>query len=220
MIAMGQPNVQDNAPCAPCTNLSPCGATEAQCTDALVDLLSRCALRDQTAFVSLYEATSAKLYAIALRVLKSEHWAEEALQEACLKIWNHAGSYNESKGRPMTWMINIVRNQALDMLRKPQYREEFGNREPEPEHSTHENDPVTHTEVNDGLAQLVSYMQHLREEQRRCILLIYHQGFTPTEIARREGRPVATVKTWVRRGLITIRERMLSCDVLPAPQQP
>src|SRR3546814_9855681 len=88
----------------------------------LSQLLARCSLGDQAAFAGLYEATSAKLFGVALRILRREAWAEEALQEAYVKIWRHAESYNPERGRPMTWMINVVRNQALDLLRRGDYR--------------------------------------------------------------------------------------------------
>src|SRR5688572_19472142 len=88
----------------------------------LQDLIARCALRDQAAFVALYEATSANLYGIALRILKTRHWAEEVLQEGFVKIWQHARDYDQNRGAPMTWMINIIRNQALDLRRRADFR--------------------------------------------------------------------------------------------------
>ncbi len=206
---MSMPNIQHSEITESLDNMSlRGGATEKHAADSLLLLLSRCRRGDRSAFVSLYKATSAKLYAIALRILHSEHWAEDALQESFLKIWKHADKYNNSKGRPMTWMINIVRNQALDMLRNPQYRAEFEKREPELEPSLDDRDPETQAEVSDGVGKLISCMQQLHDGQRRIILLIYHQGYTPTEIARREGCPIGTVKTWLRRGLAEIKHQM------------
>src|SRR5262245_838656 len=91
----------------------------------LQDLVARCALRDRRAFVGRYTATSAKLLRVALRRLKRRPWAEEVLQEAYLKIWNHASTYDANRGSPMTWMINIVRNQALDRRRRADRRDDF-----------------------------------------------------------------------------------------------
>ena len=189
----------------------PSESSNEQTGDCLLQLLSRCSRGDRAAFMRLYKATSTKLYLTALGILKSEHWAEDALQEAYLKIWRHAHSYNASKSKPMTWMINVLRNQALDMLRKSQYRAEYENSETTAV-TVIEQDVSCVTEVRDGLSDLVTCMQHVREEQCRYILLVHHQGLTPTEIARREGRPVGTVKTWVRRGIDQIREQMrVSC---------
>src|SRR3546814_9006209 len=102
----------------------------------LSQLLARCSLGDQAAFAGLYEATSAKLFGVALRILRREAWAEEALQEAYVKIWRHAESYNPARGRPMTWMINVVRNQALDLLRRGDYRAREEEWDPEDRKST------------------------------------------------------------------------------------
>src|SRR5690242_1203607 len=87
--------------------------------EQLSDLLARCALRDQRAFASLYQSSSAKLFAVAVRITRRRDWAEEVLQEAFVNIWNHAESYNPTKSAPMTWMTAIVRNRALDCLRRP-----------------------------------------------------------------------------------------------------
>src|SRR3546814_13216041 len=89
----------------------------------LSQLLARCSLGDQAAFAGLYEATSAKLFGVALRILRREAWAEEALQEAYVKIWRHAESYNPARGRPLTSMNNIVRNQAPALMRRCDYRD-------------------------------------------------------------------------------------------------
>ena len=172
----------------------------------LTELLGRCALRDQEAFIELYEATSAKLFGISLRILRSEHWAEESLQEAYMKIWRAAGTYNMSRGTPMTWMINVVRNQALDVLRRSEFSVE--------EDELHEELPssitstLEHIETSDELDRLRRCLNVLREEQQQCILMIYHEGYTPTEVAKRNNLPLGTVKTWLRRGLQHLRECM------------
>src|ERR1044071_9410237 len=97
--------------------------------EKLQHLLARCALRDRAAFVELYRATSAHLNGIALRILRNRQWAEEVLQDAFVKIWHHAGDYEASRGTAMTWMINIVRNQALDLTRRVDFRAQL---DPEP----------------------------------------------------------------------------------------
>src|ERR1044072_3008522 len=97
--------------------------------ERLQHLLGRCALRDRTAFVELYRATSAHLNGIALRILRNRQWAEEVLQDAFVKIWQHAGEYEAARGAARTWMINIVRNQALDLTRRADFRAHL---DPEP----------------------------------------------------------------------------------------
>ena len=175
-------------------------------SERLGQLLSRCALGDQAAFADLYEATSAKLFGIAFRILKREAWAEEALQEAYMKIWRYADSYNPGRGRPMTWMINVVRNQSLDLLRKADYRATEEEWSPEKDGRMSGHNPGAQAETSEELKRLMHCLSGLTPEQRDCILLSYHQGYTPREVAERIQRPVGTVKTWIRRGLIKVRE--------------
>lgn len=174
--------------------------------DHLQHLLSRCSLGDQAAFGELYEATSAKLFGIALRILRREAWAEEALQEAYVKIWRHAESYNPGRGRPMTWMINVVRNQSLDLLRRADYRVGEDEWTADKDQRTSADNPAAQAETSQEMQHVLGCLGNLGEEQRDCILLSYHQGMTPTEVAARLKRPVGTVKTWIRRGLIKVRE--------------
>ncbi|GAB4392373.1 MAG: sigma-70 family RNA polymerase sigma factor [Kiloniellaceae bacterium] len=169
-------------------------------------MLSRCSLGDQAAFAQLYEATSAKLFGVALRILRREAWAEEALQEAFVKIWRHAGSYNPGRGRPMTWMINVVRNQSLDLLRRADYRVAEDEWSAESDRRTSPDNPAAQAETSQEMQRVLGCLGNLGEEQRDCILLSYHQGMTPSEIAAQVERPVGTVKTWIRRGLIKVRE--------------
>ncbi|MDH5327189.1 MAG: sigma-70 family RNA polymerase sigma factor [Gammaproteobacteria bacterium] len=173
--------------------------------DRLLQLIAQCALKDQDAFKTLYQLTSAKLFGVALRILKQEARAEEALQEACLKIWRYAADYNVQRGRPMTWLINIVRNQSLDMLRASTSRQEADHTEWTDELE----DTVSHSgdsEADDELNRLMNCMELLNEDQQKCLLMVYHQGFTASEVSQQGKWPLGTVKTWVRRGLASIRE--------------
>jgi len=86
----------------------------------LAELLAQSALKNQRAFADLYQLTAAKLYGVALRILRRQDWAEEVLQECYVNIWNHAGDYAVQKSAPLTWMTSIVRNRCLDWLRRPQ----------------------------------------------------------------------------------------------------
>jgi RNA polymerase sigma-70 factor (ECF subfamily) len=174
----------------------------------LPDLLARCALHDRAAFAALYEATSAHLFGVALRILRTRHWAEEVLQEAFLKIWHHAPSYDPNRGAPMTWMINIVRNQAFDLKRRADVRAEIDAVPVDEALPAAGANPATEAVVSDELTRLRRCLQRLADDQQACILLVYHEGYSPAEVARRKRLPLGTVKTWVRRGLIRVRECM------------
>ncbi len=179
-------------------------------TASLQDLLARCAVRDRAAFVALYQATSANLFGVVLRILKKRHWAEEVLQEGFIKIWHHAGSYEPSRGAPMTWMMNIARNQALDLRRRAAFRAELDAAPVDDDLPAHSQDPEDETAVSADLLRLRRCLQPLAEAQRACLLLVHHEGYTPVEVARKKRLPLGTVKTWIRRGLIRVRECMQS----------
>lgn len=172
----------------------------------LTELLARCALRDRAAFTALYQATSANLFGIALRIVRRRQLAEEVLQEAFLKIWHRAASFDFSRGAPMTWMINVVRNQALDLIRRADVRAERDALPSEQMQIAADDNPAHSADVSADLVRLRRCLQQLAEDQRDCMLLVYHEGYTPAEISRKQRLPLGTVKTWVRRGLIRVRE--------------
>jgi RNA polymerase sigma-70 factor (ECF subfamily) len=135
-------------------------------------------------------------------------WAEEALQEGFVKIWQHAGDYDARRGTPMTWMINVVRNQALDTLRRADFRAQQKAAPLDEALPDGADGPAHATLVSDELARLRRCLERLGDDQRACLLLVHHEGFTPVEVARRKSLPLGTVKTWIRRGLIRVRECM------------
>lgn len=176
--------------------------------ERLQHLLARCALRDRAAFLALYEATSANLFGIALRILKKRHWAEEVLQESFVKIWQHAGGYDANRGAAMTWMINIVRNQALDLRRRADFRSQLNALPADEVLADSETGPADNVEASAQLERLRRCLQRLGEDQRATVLMVHHEGYTPNEVAQKKHIPIGTVKTWIRRGLVRLRECM------------
>lgn len=181
---------------------------EAPAPEQLSELLSRCALHDQQAFSALYRFTSAKLFAVALRITRRRDWAEEVLQEAFVNIWNHAGGYTATKSAPMTWMTAIVRNRALDWLRRP--REVEINEDQEEMLASIPDDSPGPEELLQRATEsgeLAECLKALTEEQQRSISLAFFYGLSHGELAEQMRKPLGTVKTWIRRGL----ERLKSC---------
>jgi RNA polymerase sigma-70 factor (ECF subfamily) len=184
--------------------------TRAKATDAATDLamlIARCALRDQAALLALYDATSAKLYGVILRIVQREHWAEEIMQDVYLKAWEAAGSYNTARGRAMTWLINIARNRAIDFLRGAEHSASQRSDEID-DQLTSALDPLRAADTDGAMDRLAACLRELKDGQRDCILMVYHQGYTPTEVAQRSSHPLGTVKTWIRRGLEQLRKCM------------
>lgn len=173
--------------------------------DALPGLLAACALRDRAAFAELYRATSAKLYGVALRILRREDWAEEVLQECYVSIWAHAPGYQAALAAPMTWMTSIVRNRCLDWLRRPSAEtpDEDGaiaERSPSPDPG-----PLEALERVKGAQALTRCLGVLEAQQRQAIALAFYDGLSHADIARHLRAPLGTVKTWVRRGLLRLK---------------
>ncbi len=174
--------------------------------EALLDLIARCALRDQRAFAELYRQTAGKLYGVALRILRRRDWAEEVLQESFINIWNHIAEYTPAKGAPLSWMTTIARNRALDWVRRANPEREQTDYDLLLEALPHDAPGPEETLANSRAARaLAECLRQLPASQRQSITLAYVYGLTHSELARHMREPLGTVKTWVRRGLARLR---------------
>ena len=176
--------------------------------DTLADLLERIQGSDPTALRSLYELTSSKLFGLALRILVKREWAEDVLQDSYVNIWRHAGDYQASLSAPMTWLAAIVRNRALDHLRRVR-----ANGEGEWDETLDEILPSNELDPSDALStsqearQLAHCLGRLEPEQRQAIVLAYLRDQSHTEVCASLRVPLGTAKSWIRRGL----EKLKSC---------
>jgi RNA polymerase sigma-70 factor, ECF subfamily len=171
----------------------------------LVWLLAAVAKGDQAAFERLYQATRAKLYGAALRILRRADLADEVIQETYLKVWSSAGQFDPAIASPITWMVAIARNRAIDLVRK---KSEISLEEqPEAMQVPAESpDPLANRMVSEELKRLLACMGALDEERRRLVLLAYYSGLSRDQLAAKFDKPVNTIKTWLRRALLDIRE--------------
>jgi RNA polymerase sigma-70 factor (ECF subfamily) len=180
----------------------------------LTQLLQATASGDQRAFQRLYDATSAHLNALLVRMLKRHDWAEEALQDCYLRIWQKSESYEPRKGAPLTWLLTIARYRALDLIRmrRPEVLEADSRSDDEEAPSLIDQaadptqDPLARAEESQGVGRLQRCMEGLGGEQRDSVLLAYYEGYTHQELAVRLKAPLGTVKSWVRRGLAQLRD--------------
>jgi RNA polymerase sigma-70 factor, ECF subfamily len=171
----------------------------------LVWLLACVAKGDQGAFERLYVATRSKLYGVVLRILRRTDLADEVMQDTYLKIWRSAGDFDASVASPMTWMVAIARNRAIDLVR----RKAEASIEEEPavlEVAGDTPDPLARREITDELRRLLACLGGLDEERRRIVLLAYYNGWSREQLATKFDKPVNTIKTWLRRSLIELRE--------------
>lgn len=176
----------------------------------LADLLHACAQGRQAAFQALYREVSPQLFAVLVRILRRRDLAEEALQDALLSVWRNAGSYSAEKGAPMTWLVSICRYRALDMLRRERRevsldteREDLDEDGQQVSDGEAVMDTVSTSKAEER--KLDECMGKLNGGQQQSIRLAYVDGCTHEEIAARIGSPVGTVKSWVRRGLESLK---------------
>jgi RNA polymerase sigma-70 factor, ECF subfamily len=169
----------------------------------LTDLLTRVALRDQTAYEVLYRASAPKLFGFALRILRTRELAEDCLQDAFVSIWHRAGDYRPDRAQPFTWMAAIVRNRAFDMLRAGQGKA-VGADDVEAWDVETSDDSDAAGAAREARA-LLRCLDDLPPRQRQAIALSYFRGFAHGEVAARLREPLGTVKTWIRKGLMQLK---------------
>ena len=175
--------------------------------EPLNELLQRSGRGDAAAFRQLYDLASPRLFALCKRLLRDEALAEDVLQEGFVKIWHHAGQFMQGKASAMTWMTTILRNQALDKLRQAQSRPTLvDDVEYESlEFASLESGPDALQQMGEDAQRLLHCLEHLKPEQRECILQAFYHGQTHEELAHTLGKPLGTVKAWIRRGLEQLR---------------
>ena len=171
----------------------------------LVSLLAAVANGDETAFEKLYAATSAKLFGVVLRILRRPELADEVMQETYLKIWNGAAQFDASRASPITWMVAIARNRAIDLVRK-KADVSVEDMPDALELAADVPDPLAARERSEDVRRLLDCLGRLDPEQRQLVLLAYYDGLSRELLAARFKRPVNTIKTWLRRSLLTVRE--------------
>jgi RNA polymerase sigma-70 factor, ECF subfamily len=175
----------------------------------LAAALVRVALGDQAALKRVYDLTSSHLFGVALRILRRRDLAEEVLQETYISVWHHADSYRVATSQPMTWLITLVRNKALDVVRSAAHRREIQLPvQLEGEEVDLPDDAADAVELLNQATQQLRVrqcMDTLAATHRQCLALAYYQGFTYTEVAARLHAPVGSVKSWARRGLVRLK---------------
>lgn len=176
----------------------------------LASLLSRVALGDQAAFAQFYEATSAHLYGVALRILRNGPAAEEILQEAYVNVWQHAASHEVARRDPLTWLTSIVRHRCFDQLRRREIDTVALTPDDDDEGPRHDAPAETLTPTQMLLAGAAARavrecVETLEAGPREAIALAFYQGLSHAELAAQLRAPRGMVKAWVRRGLADLK---------------
>ncbi len=174
----------------------------------LAGFVERMARGDQDALSQLYDETSALLNGLLLRMLEHPQDAEEALLDVYMKAWKSAGSWNLARGSVQAWLVIIARSVAIDKIRQMRVRPALAvdGKNRETELIAADASPEQQTEQALRRRRVITAMRELPPEQREVLELAFFRGFTHSELAKRLGEPLGTVKSRIRLALLRLKE--------------
>lgn len=170
----------------------------------LENWIARSALGSRSDFELLYNATSAKLFGICLRILNNRSEAEEALQETYIKVWNSSSKFTPGQASPISWLAAIARNSSIDYYRRK--KPESGDISEAEMIADEAPTPEANALLSDDVGRLNVCMTELDERHADALKNVYLNGWTYVEAAEKLDVPLNTVKTWIRRGLVSLRD--------------
>ncbi|HEY0680737.1 MAG TPA: sigma-70 family RNA polymerase sigma factor [Steroidobacter sp.] len=173
--------------------------------EELARLLQATARGDRQAFARLYELTAPKLLGAGVHMLKRRELAEDVLQDLFVKVWHRASDYQAERGGVLTWLYAIQRYLALDKLRSQRPTQEL-DEEVSNTLAFEGPDPSTMAMNSDMAARVHRCLDTLTDTQRRSVTLAFFEGLTHTELTQRLQMPLGTVKSWIRRGLLSLQK--------------
>jgi len=168
------------------------------------ELVSKLKSQDTLAIQALYDMYSGALLGVISRVIQHTEVAEDLLQETFIKIWNSAGSYDNSKGRLFTWMMNIARNLSIDKLRSKDFKN--SNKNQDIENNVDFIDAQKEVTFNADVLGVKDLVTSLKPEFRTVLEMVYFKGYTHVEAAEELSLPLGTVKTRIRMGIMELRK--------------
>ena len=177
----------------------------------LQSLLAYTALADRDAFSQLYAATQSRAWAICLRLLRDRSFAEEAMQDAYVKVWHQAASYRPALGSPEAWISALVRNTCLDRLRANKREAQYvvslqGDEADDPPEIADDRTPEALLEARLQGQPMEDCLGQLQPRQRELLAAAYVMGQSHAEVARERALPLGTVKTLIRRAVLFLRD--------------
>lgn len=182
----------------------------------LNQLLSQVGLGQRSALEALYQRTSKHLFAVVSRICPQAGLAEEVLQEVYINVWRSAGSYEASRAHALTWLTSVARNKAIDALRKHKHlkqevvvqsNDDAGDGQDDFLHQFADTrmNPSQLLEQASQSMSIQDCLDRLSADQQKSIALTFYEGLTHEEAAEKLSKPLGTVKTWVRRGLLALK---------------
>lgn len=167
------------------------------------ELVAQLKAKQEEALSYLYDHYSGALYGVVFRIVKKEDQADEVLQDIFFKIWNRIGSYDQTKGKLFTWMVNIARNQAIDKMRSKELSKE--NKTDDLANLVDRIDNKEYSEMSVESIGLKEVVAKLPADQQFVIDYLYLKGYTQSELAEEFNIPLGTVKTRLRMAMIELR---------------
>ncbi|WP_316793463.1 RNA polymerase sigma factor [Pedobacter frigoris] len=168
------------------------------------ELVSKLKSQDTIAIQALYDMYSGALLGVISRIIQQTEVAEDLLQETFIKIWNSADSYDSSKGRLFTWMMNIARNLSIDKLRSKDFKNSSKNQDIE--NNVDFIDTQKEITFNADLLGLKDMVTALKPEYNNVLDMVYFKGYTHVEAAEELNLPLGTVKTRIRMAIMELRK--------------
>ena len=166
--------------------------------------LTACAQGSRAALRELYEREARWLMGVAMRIVRNRALAEEVLQEAFLQIWRRAGTFDRSRGSGRGWIYTVVRHRALQEVRR--IAPSISAAAPDVEELAAEEPRSGESDSGIDAEALERCLEQLEPQRRECIVQAFVEGYSHAQIATRVGKPVGTVKSWVRRGLLSLKD--------------
>lgn len=163
-----------------------------------------CARGERFALKALYERESRWLLGVAMRIVRDRDLAHDVLQDAFLQIWQRAGSYQRALGSGRGWVYTVVRHRALDEARRHREVSLGDDLDAAMEHAAAAHADEAESEHDEEA--LGRCLSQLDEPKRLCVIDAYVEGYTHEQIAQRHNKPIGTVKSWIRRGLLALKE--------------
>lgn len=179
--------------------------------EELAALIERIAGRDRKAFEELYRLTSRKMFAVALRIVREPGMAQDVLQDSYIRLWRYAHTFNSKLSAPETWLHQVVRNRALDLVTQQSQTvtsislDQFADSDDGPSDFQLEVGGMTADRQDDNAKVMQACVQRLDGKYRQVLTLAYTHGMSHAEISEHLDVPLGTVKTWARRGLIELK---------------
>ena len=191
--------------------------TWSQRSEALAAVLSRVAMGDRRAFATLYDATRSHLFGVILRINADRAQAEDLLQDVFVNVWRAAQGFDATRSQPLTCLTSIARNRAIDSLRRRKTEvstvstnqsgiDGEDERDLTAELASTDAGPLQQLEQAAQARELTHCLQQLSGEQQQCVALAFYQGLSHAEVAEHLAQPLGTVKSWVRRALIALKD--------------